>query len=122
MGVQAPAGLLGIHTNMPGVVPADIDRATLAAAPTPADLSDDERRAYEHLVFTYTQLAYAKFMGSRPQTLYGVSDSPAGLAAWLLDHGDGDGQPAAAVYSALNRTSSATGELTRDEVLDNITL
>jgi pimeloyl-ACP methyl ester carboxylesterase len=61
-------------------------------------------------------------MGSRPQTLYGVADSPVGLAAWLLDHNDADGQPAAAVASALNRTSSATGELTRDEILDNITL
>ena len=61
-------------------------------------------------------------MGSRPQTLYGIADSPVGLAAWLLDHNDADGQPAAAVASALNRTSSATGELTRDEILDNISL
>ena len=59
---------------------------------------------------------------SRPQTLYGIADSPVGLAAWLLDHNDADGQPAAAVASALNRTTSATGELTRDEILDNITL
>ena len=61
-------------------------------------------------------------MASRPQTLYGIADSPVGLAAWLLDHNDADGQPAAAVASALKRTSSATGELTRDEILDNITL
>ena len=61
-------------------------------------------------------------MASRPQTLYGIADSPVGLAAWLLDHNDADGQPAAAVASALDRTSSATGELTRDEILDNITL
>jgi hypothetical protein len=61
-------------------------------------------------------------MASRPQTLYGLADSPVGLAAYLLDHGDGDGQPAAAVVAVLYRTSSATGELTRDEILDNITL
>jgi pimeloyl-ACP methyl ester carboxylesterase len=61
-------------------------------------------------------------MASRPQTLYGIADSPVGLAAWLLDHDDGNGQPAAAIATALNRTTSATGELTRDEVLDNITL
>ena len=61
-------------------------------------------------------------MAARPQTLYGIADSPVGLAAWLLDHNDADGQPAAAVAAALDRTTSATGELTRDEVLDNITL
>ena len=61
-------------------------------------------------------------MAARPQTLYGIADSPVGLAAWLLDHNDADGQPAAAVAAALERTSSVTGELTRDEILDNITL
>jgi pimeloyl-ACP methyl ester carboxylesterase len=61
-------------------------------------------------------------MAARPQTLYGIADSPVGLAAWLLDHNDADGQPAAAVAAALDRTESATGELTRDEILDNITL
>jgi pimeloyl-ACP methyl ester carboxylesterase len=61
-------------------------------------------------------------MAARPQTWYGIADSPVGLAAWLLDHNDADGQPAAAVVSALDRTTSATGELTRDEILDNITL
>ena len=61
-------------------------------------------------------------MAARPQTLYGIADLPVGLAAWLLDHNDADGQPAAAVASALNRTTSAAGELTRDEILDNITL
>src|SRR5436309_8484076 len=77
---------------------------------------------YEQLVRTFKQVDYARYMASRPQTLYGIADSPVGLAAWLLDHNDDEGQPAAAVASALNRTTSATGELTRDEVLDNITL
>src|SRR2546429_9197259 len=77
---------------------------------------------YEQLVRTFKQVDYARYMASRPQTLYGIADSPVGLAAWLLDHNDAEGQPAAAVASALNRTTSATGELTRDEILDNITL
>jgi pimeloyl-ACP methyl ester carboxylesterase len=122
MGLQAPAGLLAIHTNYPGTVPADIDKALLAGAPPPSGLSAEETHAYEQLDKTLKRVAYAKFMASRPQTLYGIADSPVGLAAWLLDHDDGDGQPAAAVTAALNRTTSATGELTRDEILDNITL
>ena len=122
IGVQELEGLLAIHTNMPATVPADVDRASLAGDPPPSGLSAEERRAYEQLLRTYEQVEYARFMGSRPQTLYGIADSPVGLAAWLLDHNDADGQPAAAVVSALDRTSSATGELTRDEVLDNFTL
>ncbi|WP_369256479.1 epoxide hydrolase family protein [Geodermatophilus amargosae] len=122
MGLQAPDGLLGIHTNMPAVVPADVNAAAVAGAPPPAGLSTEERRAYDQLVRTFGQVEYARYMAARPQTLYGIADSPVGLAAWLLDHNDADGQPAAAVTAALGRTSSATGELTRDEVLDNITL
>ena len=122
MGLQAPAGLLAIHTNMPATVPADVDRALLAGAPAPAGLSAEERRAYGQLERTFKQVDYAKLMASRPQTLYGIADSPVGLAAWLLDHNDADGQPAAAVAAALDRHTSSTGELTRDEVLDNITL
>jgi pimeloyl-ACP methyl ester carboxylesterase len=123
MGLQAPAGLLAIHTNYPGAVPADVYKALLAGGPPPSGLSAEERRAYEQLDTTFTQkVAYARYMAARPQTLYGIADSPVGLAAWLLDHDDGGGQPAAAVISALDRTTSASGELTRDEVLDNITL
>ncbi len=122
MGLQAPAGLLAIHTNMPATVPADVDPALLAGDPPPSGLSAEERLAYEQLDRTFKQVDYARLMGSRPQTLYGIADSPVGLAAWLLDHNDADGQPAAAVASALNRRTSATGELTRDEILDNITL
>ncbi|TDN63245.1 epoxide hydrolase [Paraburkholderia sp. BL10I2N1] len=122
MGLQAPPGLLGIHTNMPATVPADIDKALQNCAPAPAGLSADETRAYGQLAETFKEVDYARLMGSRPQTLYGIDDSPVGLAAWLLDHNDANGQPAAAVASALNRSTSATGELTRDEILDNITL
>ncbi len=122
MGLQAPAGLIGIHTNMPATVPADVNAAALAGEPPPAGLSAEERRAYEQLVRTFGQVEYARYMAARPQTLYGIADSPVGLAAWLLDHNDADGQPAAAVVEALGRTSSTSGELTRDEVLDNVTL
>ncbi len=122
MGLQAPAGLLAIHTNMPATVPADVDKALLSGGPMPLGLATDEQLAYQQLVRTFKQVDYARLMGSRPQTLYGIADSPVGLAAWLLDHNDADGQPAAAVAAALNRTTSATGELTREEILDNITL
>jgi pimeloyl-ACP methyl ester carboxylesterase len=122
MGLQAPEGLLAIHTNMPATVPPEVDKASLAGEPPPAGLSAEERRAYEQLIRTYAQVQYARYMAARPQTLYGIADSPVGLAAWLLDHNDADGQPAAAVAAALDRATSTTGELTRDEVLDNITL
>jgi pimeloyl-ACP methyl ester carboxylesterase len=119
MGLQAPTGLLAIHTNMPATVPAHVNEA---GNRPPSDLSAEKRRAYEQLIRTFGQVEYARYMAARPQTLYGIADSPVGLAAWLLDHNDADGQPAAAVVAALERTNSATGELTRDEVLDNITL
>ena len=122
MGLQTPAGLLAIHTNYPGTVPADVDKVLVAGGPMPAGLAPDEQRAFEQLASTLKKVDYARIMGSRPQTLYGLADSPVGLAAWLLDHDDGEGQPAAAVVRALERPTSATGELTRDEVLDNITL
>ena len=115
-------GLQAIDTNMPATVPADIDKASRAGEPTPSGLSAEERRADQQLLSTFGQVDYARFMAARPQTLYGIADSPVGLAAWLLDHNDADGQPAAAVVAALTRPTSATGELTCDEVLDNITL
>jgi pimeloyl-ACP methyl ester carboxylesterase len=122
MGLEAPEGLLAIHTNMPAVVPNAINDALGRGDPTPDGLSAEEQRACEQLLRTFRQVEYARMMAARPQTLYGIADSPVGLAAWLLDHNDADGQPAAAVVAALDRVSSDIGELTRDEVLDNITL
>ncbi|HZB20610.1 MAG TPA: alpha/beta fold hydrolase [Blastococcus sp.] len=122
MGLQQPPGLLAIHTNMPATVPTDVDQALQAGTPLPPGLSAEEQRACEQLARTYTQVEYAKYMAARPQTLYGIADSPVGLAAWLLDHNDADDQPAAAVVAALDRSSSDAGELTRGEILDNITL
>jgi pimeloyl-ACP methyl ester carboxylesterase len=122
MALQAPSGLLAIHTNMPATVPAQVQAQLDIGAPAPTGLSADEKRAYDGLTSTFKQVNYARIMGSRPQTLYGLNDSPVFLAAWLLDHNDADGQPAAAVVAGLHRASSPEGELTRDEILDNITL
>jgi len=118
--------LLGVHVNLPGTLPPEIVKALLSGDPAPAGLSVDERRAYGQIQVSFTKRrAYAQFMGTRPQTLYGIADSPVGLAAWLIDHGDGYGQPAAAITSAvLERTINGhpAGAITRDDVLDDITL
>jgi pimeloyl-ACP methyl ester carboxylesterase len=113
----APAGLLGIHTNFPGVVPPEIDRATQTGGTLPSDLSDDERRTTEQLKFLYQHVAYGAEMGTRPQTLYGLADSPVSLAAWMLDHD-------ATSLELISRVfvDGAREGLTRDDVLDNITL
>ena len=126
MAKQGHPELLGIHVNLPATVPPDIVKALQAGDPPPSDLSADERRAYEQLTIALTKKrAYAQIMGTRPQTLYGLADSPVTLAAWLIDHGDGYAQPAAAITSAvLGRTINGhpAGDLTRDDVLDDITL
>ena len=126
MARQAPPQLLGIHTNFPGTIPADIAKSLAAGNPPPANLSADERRAYEQLTVLFSKRrAYAQMMATRPQTLYALADSPIGLAAWLFDHGDGYGQPAASITSAVaGRTIAGhpAGDLTRDDVLDDFTL
>ncbi len=117
MGVQAPPELLAIHTNMAGAVPVDIDQAAFTGAPPPPHLSDDEKRGYDHLSFFYQHgLAYAQQMGNHPQTLYGIADSPIGLAAWILDHDIRSYELIARVFEGQ------TEGLTRDDILDNITL
>ena len=117
MGLQAPPELLGIHTNMPGIVPAEIDQAVLSGAPAPSGLSADEKVAYECLQFVYQKgIAYDYQMGLRPQTLYGIADSPVGLAAYFLDH-----DPRS--YELISRVFQGQSEgLTRDDILDNITI
>ena len=126
MARQAPPQLLGIHTNFPGTIPADIAKSLAAGNPPPANLPADERRAYEQLTVLFSKRrAYAQMMATRPQTLYALADSPIGLAAWLFDHGDGYGQPAASITSAVaGRTIAGhpAGDLTRDDVLDDFTL
>jgi pimeloyl-ACP methyl ester carboxylesterase len=118
--------LLGIHVNLPGVVPPEVVKAVASGDSAPADLSPEEKHAFDQLKIQFSKRrAYAQIMGTRPQTLSGLADSPAGLAAWLLDHGDGYAQPASAMQSAvLGRAVNghSAGALTRDDVLDNITL
>ena len=118
--------LLGIHVNLPGVVPPEVFKAVTLGEPAPANLSAEEKHAFDQLKLQFTKRrAYAQIMGTRPQTLAGLADSPAGLAAWLLDHGDGYAQPASAMTSAvLGRevNGHSAGALTLDDVLDNITL
>jgi pimeloyl-ACP methyl ester carboxylesterase len=122
MARQAPPGLLGIHVNMPAAVPGDIAKAVKNGDPAPPGLADDERTAFETLsAFYLKNAAYGLMMQTRPQTVgYGLSDSPAGLAAWLLDHGDGYGQPAGAIERTLE--AKPAGDLTRDDILDDISL
>src|SRR5437762_8330352 len=117
MALLAPPELIGIHTNMPATVPPDIDKAAFAGAPAPSGLSGDEKHAYDQLAFFYKHgLGYANEMANRPQTLYGIGDSPVGMAAWMIDHD-------ASSYALIARVFDGRPEgLTRDDILDNVTL
>jgi len=117
MGLQRPDGLLGISTNMAATVPMEIAKALADGSPKPATLSPDESRAWDQLDFFYKKgLGYANEMALRPQTLYGIADSPVGLAAWMLDHD-------AASYDLIARVfAGATEGLTKDDILDNVTM
>jgi pimeloyl-ACP methyl ester carboxylesterase len=115
MAAQAPPGLIGMHTNMAAVVPPEIDKLLWAGTPLPPGLSADETLACDMLTLAYRKIHYARYMASRPQTLYGIADSPVGLAAWLIDF----------PYSLdmVVRTIDGVPEsLTRDDILDNCTL
>ena len=117
LGVQAPPSLLGIHTNMAGAIPPEVDAAAFAGGSPPAGLDEEERYSFDHVAFFYKHgLGYAQEMGNRPQTLYGIEDSPVGLAAWIIDHDIW-------TYRQIERVFD--GEqlgLTRDDIVDNITL
>jgi pimeloyl-ACP methyl ester carboxylesterase len=116
MALLKPEGLLGIHTNMPATVPPDVSKALATGGPEPSGLSADEKKAYEVLDHFYaTGTGYAQEMGNRPQTLYGVADSPVGLAAWMIDHDERS-------YELIARAFDGdAGGLSRDDVLDNVT-
>jgi pimeloyl-ACP methyl ester carboxylesterase len=111
-----PPGLLGIHTNMPATVPPDVSKALASGGPEPSGLSAEEKKAYEILKhFFATGVGYANEMANRPQTLYGIADSPIGLAAWMIDHD-------VRSYELIARAfAGQPGGLSRDDVLDNVT-
>ena len=117
LALQQPAGLVAIQTNMPATVPADIDKLAFANAAAPSGLSVDEKHAYDQLSHFYkTGLGYAQEMAARPQTLYGIEDSPIGLAAWMVDHDERS-------YALIARVFDGKAEgLTREDIVDNITL
>ena len=117
MALQESRGLLGIHTNMPATVPADISKALAVGGPPPAGLSPEEKHAWDQLAFFFKEgLGYAIEMNNRPQTLYGIVDSPVGLAGWMIDHDARSQEMIARVFDG-----KAEG-LSKDDVLDNVTL
>lgn len=120
MALQAPPELIGMHTNLPRVIPPDIANLILSGQPAPASLSADEKKTFEQLGGFFAKHAfYALYLGTRPQTLYGLNDSPIALAAFLIDHGDSAGQPGT-IEAVLE--GGKMGDVTRDDLLDNATL
>jgi pimeloyl-ACP methyl ester carboxylesterase len=119
MGAQAPPELIGIHSNMPGTVPPEISKLLAIHAPAPDGLSPEEARAFDQLSFLYTKgIGYATEMSLRPQTLYGLADSPVALAAWMLDHDAKSYDDIAQAFVG----AGPVGNLSRDQILDNITM
>ena len=116
MAAECADNLLGIHTNMPNAVPAEIDAAAFSGAPLPTNLDNDENEAYERLRFTYKNVTYAFYMGSRPQTLVGLADSPVGMASFMIDFDPRGRQLIAQVFAGIPHG------LSRDDILDNLTL
>ena len=116
MATQGHPELIGLHTNLPSAIPPEINKAAAAGGPPPSGLSAEEKRAYETIVALYKTIPTQFFMASHPQTLYGIADSPVGVAAWLLDH-----DPISLRLIARAFDGESTG-LTRDDVLDNATL
>src|SRR3954453_13571213 len=118
MAIQAPPELIGIHLNFSGAAPPDISRALQSGEPPPAGLSPEERRAYDQMAFLYQHVPTQVMMAAHPQTLYGLADSPVALAAWMIDHD-------VASYRHIVKLfvdGEPYGDLTRDDILDNITL
>ncbi len=125
MATQGYPELIGIHSNMPGAIPPDLSKAIATGGPAPAGLSDEELQTFEKLKDFFAKGAYYAYeMATRPQTLYGIADSPVGLASWLIDLGDGDAKPAAAISAAVRTPTKGQSKdrLTQDDVLDNVTL
>ena len=122
MATQGHPELIGIHSNMPGAVPPEVSKAIATGSPAPAEMSGEERAQFEKLKNLFAKgVYYAYEMATRPQTLYGIADSPTGLAAWLIDLGDGDAKPAAALSAALLTPTKDNPGISSHETMSSTT-